>query len=337
VELLGRVPHRPAPTAKTLSTVESNDLRIEKIQYQLPYGPPTEALFLTPLKATGKLPAVLALHDHGGFKYYGKEKITDQPDDASRPALQPFRDLCYGGHAWASALARRGFAVLVNDVFPWGSRRIRIEDFHPDLQQPFAQYKPGSAEYIRAYNASTGPTETEIYKGLCCAGATFMGLVAYEDQCALDYLATRSEINPDRIGCGGLSGGGLRSLVLAGLDARIKASFVAGFMPTVQGTSYGLKLNSHTMMAFIPNMAQALDFPDILSIGCPNPTFVLQCRDDDLFTLSAMKAADQILKEIYARAGHPDRYQCTFYPLKHMLTPPMQDDAFAFFDKWLKV
>ncbi len=44
--------------------------------WQLPYGPPTEALFLKPKDATGPLPAILALHDHGGNKYFGHRKIA---------------------------------------------------------------------------------------------------------------------------------------------------------------------------------------------------------------------------------------------------------------------
>src|SRR5439155_2283978 len=139
--------------------------------------------------------------------------------------------------------------VLVHDVFPWGSRRIRIEDLHPDLQNPFSKLKPDSEEYVNAYNAWTYPTETEIFKSLSCAGATYTGLVAYEDQVALDYLVSRPEVDPALVATGGLSGGGLRSLVLSGLDNRLAASFVAGFMPTIQATSYGRMLNCHTMMA----------------------------------------------------------------------------------------
>src|SRR5262249_10589336 len=159
-------------------------------------------------------------------------------------------------------------------------------DLHPDLQKPFARFKPDSAEYINAYNQWTYPTETEIFKSLACAGSTFTGLVAYEDQCALDYLLSRSEIDPTRVACGGLSGGGPRSLFLSGLDDRLAASFVAGFMPTIQATSYGQMLNCHTMMAFLSGMAESLDFPDILSLHAPKPTFVQQCIHDGLFTLS---------------------------------------------------
>ena len=55
-------------------------VRIEELSWQLPYGRPTEALVLRPLNAAGKLPGVLAFHDHGGNKYFGKAKITRTSD-----------------------------------------------------------------------------------------------------------------------------------------------------------------------------------------------------------------------------------------------------------------
>jgi len=42
----------------------------------LPSGPRTRAVFLKPAGATGRLPAVLARHDHGGISAWGVEKIT---------------------------------------------------------------------------------------------------------------------------------------------------------------------------------------------------------------------------------------------------------------------
>ena len=68
------------PAATPVATVqhrfEFDGLSIEHLQWQLPFGPPTEALFLKPAGAKGKLPGVVGLHDHGGNKYFGVRKIT---------------------------------------------------------------------------------------------------------------------------------------------------------------------------------------------------------------------------------------------------------------------
>src|SRR5690606_4288755 len=57
---------------------ERDGLIIEHVSYDQPAGPRTEGIFLYPIdRPSGKLPAIVALHDHGGFKYYGKEKLVD--------------------------------------------------------------------------------------------------------------------------------------------------------------------------------------------------------------------------------------------------------------------
>ena len=62
----------------------------------------------------------------------------------------------------------------------------------------------------------------------------------------------------------------------------------------------------------------------------------LNNNKDGLFTLSEMKKADKILQDIFAKAGAPDRYKGGFYPGEHKFDVQMQQDAFDWFDKWLK-
>jgi hypothetical protein len=54
-------------------------VRIEELSWQLPYGRPTEALVLRPLTARGKLPGVLALHDHGAINILAKPRSPELP------------------------------------------------------------------------------------------------------------------------------------------------------------------------------------------------------------------------------------------------------------------
>ncbi|HEV2471023.1 MAG TPA: hypothetical protein VGS41_00040, partial [Chthonomonadales bacterium] len=63
-----RMPEKPAPRVDWSGTMD--DLRVELISWQLPWGPRTEAVYLRPAssKESQPLPGVLALHDHGGNK-----------------------------------------------------------------------------------------------------------------------------------------------------------------------------------------------------------------------------------------------------------------------------
>ena len=89
-------------------------------------------------------------------------------------------------------------------------------------------------------------------------------------------------------------------------------------------------------MTYTPLLPKYLDFPEILGLRAPLPTMTLNNNDDSLYTLPEMKRADRILREVFAKADGADRYQGRFYPGVHKFDARMQDDAFNWFDRWLK-
>jgi dienelactone hydrolase len=309
-------------------------LYIEELSWQLPAGPRTEAVFIKPAGAKGPLPAVLALHDHGGNKYFGWRKIARLPG-RTHPLLGPYRQNYYGGVAWANELARRGYAVLVHDTFLFGSRRIRYPEVPEVLSRGRKERNPEAVSEIAAYNQWAADQETIVAKSLFCAGTTWPGVFLAEDQRALDYPCSRPDVDPERVGCGGLSGGGLRTVFLAGLDERIRAAVCAGFMSTWRDFLLH-KSHTHTWMAYVPLLPKDLDFPEILGLRVPRPTLVLNTWQDTLYTPKEMKEAHRILGAVYAKAKAADRYTCSFHQGLHKFDLPMQAEAFAFWDRWLK-
>jgi hypothetical protein len=89
-------------------------------------------------------------------------------------------------------------------------------------------------------------------------------------------------------------------------------------------------------MCYVPLLPQELDYPEILGLRAPLPTLVLNDIEDSLFTLPEMQRADQILQAVYEKADAGDHYRCSFYPGGHKFDLPMQAEAFAWFDRWLK-
>ena len=178
------------PKVEVQHQLVHDGLHIEHLSWQLPYGPPTEAVFLKPAGARGRLPAVLGLHDHGGNKYFGWRKIA-QIGDELHPMMKQHRDHYYGGVSWANELARRGFAVLVHDAFAFASRRVRVGDLPPVVRKDLKEVNPESEEEIKAYNKFAADHEHLMSKSLFCAGTTWPGVFTAEDQRALDYLCSR--------------------------------------------------------------------------------------------------------------------------------------------------
>ncbi len=333
LELLAFRP-RPVPLAPRLvRRVERDGLEIEEVAWDVGYGPACEAWVLKPKGARGRLPAVLALHDHGGFKYYGKEKIAET--DHAYPLTAEHRERAYGGIPWANALAREGFLVLVHDTFTFGSRAVPVESLTPKYRDRFGGRAPGSPDYIRVYNAFAAEHEHVLAKSLFTAGTTWPGVFAYEDRRAVDYLHTRSDVDPERLGCGGLSGGGLRTVLLAATDSRIRAALPVGFMSTWQDFLRD-RVYTHTWMLYIPHCARYLDFPDLLTLHAPKPAMVQYDEDDPLYTLEGQRDADRRLAAVWEKIGARAAYAGRFYPGGHKFDAPMQRDAFQFFARELR-
>lgn len=313
-------------------------LEIEELTWQLPYGRPVEAIFLKPENSSGKLPAILALHDHGGNKYFGKRKIT-KTSDAQHPLIEAHQNSYYEGRAWANEMAKRGYAVLIHDAFSFASRRV----FYKDMAgiewgalkaEGRTDENPEDVRNIEAYNTWAGHHEDVMSKSLLSAGTSYTGMVLAEDRIALDILSARKDVDPDRMGCAGLSGGGLRTAFLGGMDARIKCAVCVGFMTTWKDFLLN-KSYTHTWMTYAPGLANYLDFPEIFGLRVPLPTMVLSNNQDQLYTLPEMKKADDILAAVFSKGGHPERYSGKFYDGGHKFDIQMQTDAFNWFDTWL--
>lgn len=352
-ELFASPPGRDgrAPKARLLRRFTLDGVEGEDLEWQLPYGPPTRAVFLKPAGRTGRLPAVLALHDHGGNKYFGTRKIANT-DAKPHPFMRAHQRTYYGDRAWANELARRGFAVLVHDTFLFGSRRVLpgdlpayvvermmspplgVSELTPaDLRKPYraeavevsAEERP---EEIRAYNAFASQHEHIVAKSLFSAGTTWPGVFLSEDQAALDYLCSRTEVDAARVGCCGLSGGGLRTNYLAAMDDRIACSVTVGFMTSWRDLVTDVS-HTHTWMIYIPLLPRLMEYSEILSLHLPRPSLVLQTRHDPLFTLSEAERCKRILADCYAKAGAPASFCMSFYDGPHKFDVPMQEEAFA--------
>jgi len=274
---------------------------------------------------------VLALHDHGGFKACGKEKIAEGPDPLDDTLIE-YRK-AYGGRSYTNALAREGFVVLVPDTFMWGSRRFELDEM-PASIRPAEPAEPGADFYTR-YNQAASTHEHLVEKYCSVLGTTISGLISYEDRVAANYLASRTDVIPERIGCVGLSGGGLRSTLLQATCERIRAAVVVGLMSTYDGL-IDHNVVSHTWMLYPNGWARYGDWTDLAACRAPSPLLVQFDSEDPLFPLAGMRAADARLRAHYASVGHAECYTGQFYPGEHKFDLEMQTAAFAWLAHWLK-
>src|SRR5574337_1898756 len=98
------------PEARVLERVDRGDYIEEYLRFHTTPDLEVGAYFLIPKRAKFPVPGVVALHDHGGFYYWGKEKVIQK--DGENPVLTRYRKRYYGGISYPATLARNGYAVI---------------------------------------------------------------------------------------------------------------------------------------------------------------------------------------------------------------------------------
>jgi dienelactone hydrolase len=326
-------------SAKTLKVEERDGFQVEAVIIKGPPAYDIPAWVLTPGGRPGRLPGIIAIHCHSGRYVWGHEKIVSHPDESE--AVAAFRERAYG-RPYAEVLAKRGFVVVVIDGFYFGSRRLRPEAMDaatavPALRQRVAAIKdsqPGSEEWLRSIDAVCSEAENLTAKTIFSTGATWPGLLAWDDRRSLDYLCSRPDVDPQRIGCVGLSIGGLRTGHLIATDPRVRVACVTGWMTEFRSQLRN-HLRNHTWMIYIPGLYKALDLPDAVALHAPGALLAQQCGRDALYPMAAMKGSVEKLTRIYAKAGIPEKFRGTFHDVPHSFNPVMQEEAFAWIEKWI--
>jgi dienelactone hydrolase len=325
--------------ARVDSRWERDGVAGEEISWSVGYGPRTQAWVLKPAGATGRLPGVVALHDHGGFKFYGKEKIAEGSEPL--PILDAYRAHYYGGRAYANELARAGFVVLVHDTFLWGSRRFPLETMPKPIRELVAASESNwrsdttLPRDIAEYNAAAGHHEHVVEKYCTLLGTSMAGVVSHEDRIALNYLCSRPDVASEHVGCVGLSGGGNRAALLLATHERITAAVIVGLMSTYEGL-LDHNVATHTWMFFPPGWSRYGDWPDLAACRVPMPLLVQYDTEDDLFTPEGMQAAHERISAHYRAGGNSEAYTGQFYPGPHKFDLVMQQAAFGWLEQQLQ-
>ena len=326
-ELLHYDPGRVAPAPKTLDTQETAHFTRRKLTFATSADGQVPAYLLVPKGVGLPAPGVVVLHDHGGFYYFGKEKVVALAGELA--VLTNFKRRYYSGRSIADELARRGYVVLVVDAFYFGERRL--------ITPSEAAVAPGSItdEDIETLNRRNGEMEELVARALLTAGVTWMGVTHWDDRRSLDLLAGLPEVDAERLACVGLSVGGYRSLFLAAMDERIKVGVDAGWM-----TRLAPCIRKHIKWTvgftkLIPGLYHDMDLPDVATLIAPRAFLCVNGTEDWLFPPQAVSQAHEDIARGYAKAGCAERFRSILYKGPHEFNAEMQEEAWAWLARWL--
>lgn len=297
IELMGGFPRKASLHPETMDATPEHGYIRETVTFQAEAGVWVSAYCLIPDGLTGRVPAILCLHGHGGPG--GKAYPAGVADDEeARQTITQYR------YDYAAQLTRRGYVTLVPDARGFGDRRDGSEH-GCDI--------PGIVSTF--------------------LGRTLTGMRAFDDMRALDYLETRPEVDARRIGCTGLSEGGKRTLYLAALDDRVAVAVVSGYFTSLRYEILDWEnLGGWDVCNHIFGLLTVADLPDIAALIAPRPLLFENGTRDPLFSPSGVEWAYEQVARAYQFLFAGDKIGIDRFDGEHRYHG---ERAFAWFDRWL--
>jgi len=224
----------------------------------------------------------------------------------------------------SQTLARKGYMVLPFDPFGQGER----------LQ--YLNARTGKSLY-----GATGEHD-EAGRPMLLVGSQFAQYRVWDGIRAVDYLLSRPEVDPERIGCTGQSGGGTMTMYLAALEPRIKVAVESdGNSENVAGPSYAPPgALDDAEQDLVGSLPEGIDRGDLLLAFAPKPLLILYSRTDSGLTYSPtyVQGTKEVYKEVqaaYKLMGAADKVGIFGSPLPHSYEFFNRREAYRWFNRWL--
>jgi dienelactone hydrolase len=174
-------------------------------------------------------------------------------------------------------------------------------------------------------------------------GYTPAGVECWNAMRALDYLETRKEVDPKRLGVTGRSGGGATSWWLAAADDRVQCMVpVAGlgdlYAHLVEGAVPRYKngvITGHCDCMYFVNTYR-WDFTQVIALCAPRPLLLGNSDADDIFPVEGYLRPAATARRIYELYGAGDKFDLLETKGPHKDTPELRAGAFHWMNRWLK-
>ncbi|MCD6232739.1 acetylxylan esterase [Candidatus Aerophobetes bacterium] len=301
-ELLGDFPERVPLDPDKLGEEDGGEFIREKYTIATEKNVRVPLYLLKPknIPEGKKLPAILCCHGHGPF---GKDSVAGVTFNQSERE----KNIRAHNYNYGEKMAKRGYITICPDFRPFGERVAYTEPF-------------------------PGRDKCNVYfiKGLLL-GEVLLAKNIYDGMRVIDFLCEQKEVNPQRIGCMGLSFGGTMTTYISALDERIKAADIICYLTTTR--HYAIETANFCGAQFVPHLYKYADVADIAGLIAPRPLLVESGVNDTCFKFEFSRKAHQHLKKIYESAGALDKLEFEIFMGEHSFAG---NKAFSFFDKYLK-
>jgi len=293
MEIVGPFPEKTPLNSRITGVVKKDGYRIEKIIYESMQNFYVTGCLFIPDGIVGKRPVIIHVIVH---------------------ANEAFRSIPY--QTLIHNLVKKGFIVFAIDPIGQGER----------LQYYDAEKKA---------SAVGGPTGEHSYVGNQCfiSGVSLSRYFIWDGIRGIDYLLTRSEVDPERIGLTGRSGGGTQTAYIAAFDERIKAAapecYITGFRRLLEsiGTQDGEQIFYH-------GIANGITHADLIEIRAPKPTIIVTTTRD-YFSIQGARETFREVMNAYKVFGKEENLRMVEDDNIHTSTRKNREEIYAFFQEAL--
>ena len=291
--LLGGFPPRCPLNATTVRREVEPRRIVEWVTYEVEPGDFVPAILLIPRDRTPPLPAVFCHHQHAGHYDLGKSEPVGWAGNPQQ--------------AYAADLCSRGYVTLAPDTIGFEERA------HPRLSGP---------EYERF-----------LAHELLLKGLTLQGKMIWDVMRGVDYLRSREEVDPERIGMIGHSLGGIETWFAAAAEPRIKVAAASCGTSTYAAVLAAQVSHNHGF--YVPGILKWGDIPEVVSLIAPRPLLVLAGEEDPIFPVEGAKEVVSRARMLYRRLNAPEAVELFVSPGGHEFSDEMRHRAYHWFDRWL--
>jgi dienelactone hydrolase len=215
-------------------------------------------------------------------------------------------------------LVKKGFIVFAFDPVDQGER---LEYFDPQTNQP----KAGGSDLWHSYSGAQA----------LITGSSQIMFMMWDGIRAVDYVLTRNEVDPTRIGITGRSGGGTQSAWIAALDERIYAAAPESYITNFRGLFWGPGPQDAEQEP-VNGIVRGIDLADLLLIRAPKPTLII-ATTGDYFGIQGFRESAKEASRIYKAYDKEADFEIAEDILpRHGATQKNREAMYAFFQKFLK-
>jgi len=291
--IVGPFPERTPLNARVTGVVRKEGYRFEKVVFESMPGFFVTGVLFVPEGVKASAPAILYMCGH---------------------SASGFRNVPY--MTVILNLVKKGFIVFAVDPIGQGER---YQYWDPERQAS----RVGE------------PTLEHSYPGAQCfiTGSSLARYMIWDGMRAIDYLISRSEVDPSRLGVTGRSGGGTQAAYLGAMDARIRAAAPENYITTFRRLIETRGVQD-AEQNFTSGIASAIDLPDLLAARAPRPTLMITTTRDMFSIQGAREARDEVAKAFKA-FGADANFLMVEDDAPHASTLKNREALYAFFRKAL--